>query len=136
MVDAAGSVEAWPARVNAGFAAFLRYVATEPAPARAFIVEVFSARTAGIERCERSIQASVRLLRIGRKVAPHGESLPPTLEETIVGGIFWIVRRRIVTGHVEEIEQLRPELVEFALTPYVGADAAARAASEAPTAAP
>ena len=36
-------------------------------------------------------------------------------------------------GQVEEIEQLLPELVEFSLTPYVGADSAKRAAAEAPT---
>ena len=133
IVDAVGSVEAWPARVNAGLAAFVRYVAAEPAPARAFIVEAFSGGAAAIERRECSIQASVSFLRNGRKLAPQGESLPPTLEETIVGGVLWIVHRRIVTGQVEEIERLRPELVEFALTPYVGADAAARAAAEAPT---
>jgi hypothetical protein len=35
-------------------------------------------------------------------------------------------------GQVEEIEQLLPELVEFSLTPYVGAEAAKRTAAEAP----
>ncbi|HSR93724.1 MAG TPA: hypothetical protein VLK56_02570, partial [Solirubrobacterales bacterium] len=68
----------------------------------------------------------------GRKVAPKGEDLPGTLEETIVGGVFWIIYQRIVMGQVEEIEQLLPELVEFSLTPYVGAEAAKRTAAEAP----
>jgi hypothetical protein len=54
---------------------------------------------------------------MGRKVAPNGEDLPGTLEETIVGGIFWIIYQRIVMGQVEEIEELLPELVEFSLTP-------------------
>ena len=68
----AGST-AWPARVNAGLAAFLHYVATEPALARTCIVEALSAGPAAVERYERSIQAFVPLFRMGRKVAPKGE---------------------------------------------------------------
>jgi AcrR family transcriptional regulator len=133
VVDAASRVDSWPARVNSGLAAFLHYVATEPALARTCIVEALSAGPAAVERYERSIQAFVPLFRMGRKVAPKGEDLPGTLEETIVGGIFWIIYQRIVMGQVEEIEHLLPELVEFSLTPYVGADAAKRTAAEPPT---
>jgi AcrR family transcriptional regulator len=132
VVDAASRVDAWPARVNSGLYAFLHYVATEPALARTCIVEALSAGPAAVERYERSIQAFVPLFRMGRKVAAKGEQLPGTLEETIVGGIFWIIYQRIVMGQVEEIEQLLPELVEFALTPYVGAEAAKRSAAESP----
>ncbi len=57
-----------------------------------------------------------------------------TLEETIVGGIFWILYQRIIMGQAEQIEELLPELVEFSLTPYLGAESAKRiAAEEAPT---
>lgn len=132
VVDAASAVESWPARVNAGLAAFLRYVASEPALARTCIVEALSAGPAAVERYEQSIQAFVPLFRMGRKVSPQGDELPETLEETIVGGLFWILYQRIVMGQVEEIEELHHELVEFSLTPYIGAEAAKRAASEAP----
>lgn len=132
VVDAASAVESWPARVNAGLAAFLRYVASEPALARTCIVEALSAGPAAVERYEHSIQAFVPLFRMGRKVSPQGDELPETLEETIVGGLFWILYQRIVMGQVEEIEELLQELVEFSLTPYIGAEAAKRAASEAP----
>jgi AcrR family transcriptional regulator len=128
VTEAAGEVDSWPARVDAGLAALLHYVASEPALARACIVEVLSAGPAAVERYESSIQAFVPLLRMGRKVSPNGEELPETLEETIVGGIFWILYQRIVMGQVEEIEELLPELVEFSLTPYIGAEAAKRAA--------
>ena len=62
------------------------------------------------------------LFRIGRNVSPHGDELPETLEETIIGGIFWIIYQRITMGQTEQIEELLPELVEFALTPYLGAE--------------
>jgi AcrR family transcriptional regulator len=130
VVEAAGSVESWQARVNAGLAAFLRTVAEEPALARACFVEALSAGPAAVARYEQSLQAFVPLFRIGRKVSPHGEELPQTLEETVIGGIFWIIYQRIVAGQTEGIERLLPELVEFSLTPYIGAEAARRAAAE------
>ncbi|HSS50638.1 MAG TPA: hypothetical protein VLX28_17000, partial [Thermoanaerobaculia bacterium] len=80
------------------------------------------------------IQAFVPLFRMGRKVSVKGEELPGTLEETIVGGIFWILYQRIIMGQAEQIEQLLPELVEFSLTPYLGAEAAKRVAAEESTA--
>jgi AcrR family transcriptional regulator len=134
VIDAAGKVESWPARVNAGLAAFLRYVATEPALARTCIVEVLSAGPAAMERYEHALQIFVPLFRIGRTVSPRGNELPETLEETIVGGVFWILYQRIVMGRIEEIEDLHPELVEFSLAPYVGAEVARRTAASGPPA--
>jgi len=134
VLEAADGVEGWPAQVRAGLAAFLAYVVAEPALARTCIVEALSAGTAAVEQYERSIQAFVPFLRMGREGAAAGDDLPQTLEETIVGGIFWILYQRIVMGQVGEIEGLLPELVEFALTPYIGPEAAKRAAVEpAPT---
>lgn len=130
VVDAATKVESWPERVDAGLSAFLHYVASEPALARTCIVEALSAGPAAVERYERSIQAFVPLFRLGRKVSPHGKELPGTLEETIIGGIFWILYQRIIMGQTEQIEELLPELVEFSLTPYIGAEAAKRALAE------
>jgi AcrR family transcriptional regulator len=128
--EAAADVRGWPAQVNAGLAAFLGYVAEQPALARTCIVEALAAGAAAAERHEVSIQAFVPFFRMGRELSPDGDELPETLEETIVGGIFWIVHQRIVTGQVSGIEELLPELVEFALTPYMGAVAAKQVAGE------
>jgi AcrR family transcriptional regulator len=130
VVEAASAVESWPARVDAGLAAFLGYVAEEPALARTCIVEALSAGPDSLARYEQSLQAFGPLFRIGRKVSPHGDELPATLEETVIGGIFWVIYQRIIQGETEQIEQLRPDLVEFALMPYIGADAAKRALAE------
>jgi AcrR family transcriptional regulator len=128
--EAAAGIEGWPAQVNAGLAAFLGYVAEQPALARTCVVEALAAGTASAERHELSIQAFVPFFRAGRELSPAGDELPETLEETIVGGIFWIVHQRIVTGQVGGMEEVLPELVEFALTPYIGAVAAKQAAAE------
>ena len=129
IVESASGVESWQARVRAGIAAFLEYVASEPALARTCIVEALSAGPEALARYEESLQAFLPLLRLGRAAAPRGDELPATLEEAIVGGIFWIIYQRIVLGETERIEELLPELVEFALTPYAGAEAAERSAA-------
>ena len=130
VVEAASGAESWADRVQAGLAAFLHSVATEPALARTCFVEALAAGPEARERYEQSLQAFVPLFRIGRKVSKHGEELPETLEETIVGGIFWIIYQRVVAGKTDEIEALLPELVEFSLTPYVGVGTAKRAGGE------
>jgi AcrR family transcriptional regulator len=131
VLDAAGEAETWPEGVRAGLGAFLRYVAGEPALARTCIVEALSAGPAAVERYERSIQAFVPLFRLGRELS-SSEVLPETLEETIVGGIFWILYQRIIMGEAAQIESLLDQLVEFSLTPYLGAEAAKRVVTGAP----
>lgn len=110
----------WPTQVRDGIGAFLSYAASEAALARVFIVESLSAGPKASENYERTLRVVVSLFRHGRPISPHGDELPETLEETIVGGIFWIVYQRIVSGDVERLEGLLPELVEFALAPYIG----------------
>lgn len=119
----------WAEQVRSGVGAFLAYVADEPALARAFVVESLAAGPAAAQRYERTVRAVAPFFRLGRRASKAGDQLPPTLEETIVGGIFWVVYQRIVIGRPEELEGLLGELVEFALTPYLGAAAARRVAS-------
>jgi AcrR family transcriptional regulator len=127
VVEAAAEADGWEARTAAGLGAFLKYVSDEPALARTCIVEALSAGEAAQERYEQSMQAFVPLLRKGREYSDHGDGLPATLEETIVGGMFWVIYQRIVLGQAESIESLLPDLIDFALTPYIGAESAQRA---------
>jgi AcrR family transcriptional regulator len=124
VVEAAGTHEHWPQRIHAGLTAFLDYVAAEPALARTCMVEALTAGPAAVEYHEESQQAFVSLLRLGRDVTPYGRELPEAFEEAIVGGVFWIVYQRLVSGEEGAVPALLPELVEFALTPYLGAEAA------------
>lgn len=113
---AAAAFESWPERVRG----------EEPALARVCVVEVLAAGPAAIAHYEESQQTFVSLFRLGRDVSPR--QLPETLEEAIVGGVFWIVYQRLVAARAEGIPELLPELVEFSLTPYLGAEAAAEIA--------
>jgi AcrR family transcriptional regulator len=124
VVTAAGICENWPERVRAGLAAFLDYVIAETALARTCMVEALTAGPAAVRRYEESQQAFVSLLRLGRGVSPQDSELPESLEEAVIGGVFWILYQRLAGTEPEAIPDLLPQLVEFALTPYLGAEAA------------
>jgi AcrR family transcriptional regulator len=129
VVAAAEEIESWAGQVEAGLTAFLRYAIEEPTLARTCMVEALTAGPAAVRCYEESLQAFISLFKLGRDVSPLAGELPETMEEAIVGGLFWIVHQRLVLDTADSLEELLPELVEFALTPYVGPGAARRSAA-------
>lgn len=107
----------WDERLQAGLAAFLAYVAEQPALARMCMIEALSATPAATERYENAMQRFVDLT--GENV-PHYDQLPETIEETLVGGVAWIVYQQIRRGEAAKAEELLPELSEFMLAPFQG----------------
>lgn len=129
VVEAAGAFDEWPQRVRAGLGAFLGFVVDEPALARTCMVEALAAGPAAVRYYEESQQAFVSLFKLGRDVSPQGPDLPETLEEALIGGVFWILYQRLASSQLEEISELLPELTEFALTPYLGPEGAHQVAA-------
>jgi AcrR family transcriptional regulator len=118
----------FPERVAAGIAALLDYVAAEPALARACFVEAPSLGAAMQGRREQALAGFAPLLRGARQEAGEAE-LPESVEESVFDGLYWLIYDAILAGAPERVEELRPQLVEFALLPFLGAAAAADAAS-------
>ena len=110
--------DGWEEQVQAGLAAFLRYVAEEPALARMCMIEALSATPAATERYEKAVQ---RFVDLTKSTVPHNDQLPETIEETLVGGVAWIVYQQIRRGETEKAEDLLPELSEFMLAPFLNA---------------
>ncbi|HEX7244853.1 MAG TPA: helix-turn-helix domain-containing protein [Solirubrobacterales bacterium] len=113
----------WDERLAAGLAALLGYVAERPAMARMCLIEALSATPAAKERYEDALGAFVGLT--GR-IVPRDERLPETIDETVVGGVAWIVYQKVRRGEAARAEELLPELTEFMTAPYLGAAAADR----------
>jgi AcrR family transcriptional regulator len=107
----------WQKRVEAGLAAFLRVVAEQPQAARMSMVESLSATPSASARYDAAVHALVELLE---RTTPDDERLPGTLEETLVGGVVWVVSQQIRRGEAERAASLLPELSEFVLSPYHG----------------
>lgn len=103
--------------VEAGLEALLGFLAANPAQARMCMVEALSATPATAVQYEEAMQEFVALLREGTPTAPE---LPETLEETLVGGVAWVLQQRIRNDEAEVVGRLLPELSGFVLSPYRG----------------
>ena len=124
--------EEWPRAVRAGIGAMLRFLAAEPNFARLCMVEPLVAGPVVVERYDSAVQSFVPCFQSGREGrSPEVLSrLSPTTEEALVGGMMSLISRRIIAGKTAELEELLPDLVEFALTPYLGSEEAAGVARE------
>lgn len=107
----------WQQRIEAGLAALLRFVAEQPAAARMCLVEALSATPRSSVSYDVALGVFVELLR---ESAPPNDILPKTIEESLVGGVAWILHQRIRAGETQQIAELLPELSRFLLSPYLG----------------
>ena len=129
---AAATEPEWPGGIRAGLAAFLDYVAANPVLARTCMVESVTAGPTAIDCYEQAMGAFSPAFWRGRALVSATSELPETLEDSLVGGIVWMVHQRLLRGEVEEIPGLLPTMVEFALAPYLGERLAAEIAAVGP----
>lgn len=116
----------WEERTRAGLAAFLGYVAEQPALARMCMIEALSATPAAAKRYEDAMR---RFVELTRRNVPDSEGLPETIEETLVGGVAWIVYQQLRRHEGDKALDLLPELSEFMLAPFQGAAEAVQGGS-------
>jgi AcrR family transcriptional regulator len=120
----------WPDRVGAALGALFEDVAAHPAPARAVLVEALTAGSDAAAKHEAALKRLAPLLQPGRELNPRRAELPESLEETLAGGVVWVLGQRLIGGEAEKLRGLLPETLEFVLRPYVGEEEAAREAGE------
>jgi len=120
----------WPQAIRAGLAAMLGFLTAEPHLARLSMVEALVAGPVVVERYDAAIQSLVPYFEAGRKgrSAEVLAGLSPSTEEALIGGMVSLISRRVFADRTEELESLLPDLVEFALTPYLGSSEAAKVA--------
>jgi AcrR family transcriptional regulator len=120
----------WPDRVGAALGVLFEDVAAHPNVARACMVEALTAGPEAAARHEQALKRLAALLRPGRELNPRQAKLPENLEETLAGGVVWVLSQRLIGGEAEKLRGLLPETLEFLLRPYVGEDEAAKEAGE------
>ncbi len=120
----------WVDRVGAALGVLFADVAEHPAVARAALVEAVAAGPEAAAKHEAALKRLAPLLRPGRELNPRQAELPESLEETLAGGIVWVLGQRLIGGEADKLRGLLPETLEFVLRPYVGEDEAAREAGE------
>jgi AcrR family transcriptional regulator len=103
--------------IVAGLEALLDFIAEHPAASRMCMVEAISATPSSARLYDVGMRTFVELLR---QNAPAGADLPETIEESLVGGVAWILQMQIRRGEAEQTRELLPELSQFVLSPYLG----------------
>jgi AcrR family transcriptional regulator len=120
----------WALQIRAALAALLAQLAGDPATARLLTAEPFVAGSAIADRYRALIEQLAPYLHAGRacrddKVDP----LPETTEKGVLGAINGLIARQVYAGGAERLPGLLPDLVQFALTPYLGPAEARRIAT-------
>jgi AcrR family transcriptional regulator len=104
--------------IVAGLSALLDWIAEHPALARMCMVEAISATPSSARLYDAGMRDFVELLR---KKVPQGRDLPETIEESLAGGVAWILQQQVRRGEAEQVGDLLSELSQFVLSPYLGA---------------
>jgi AcrR family transcriptional regulator len=112
-----GAEESSETGIVGGLEAVLEFVAEQPAVARMCMVEAISATPSSARLYDAAMRDFVELFRGS---VPDGADLPETIEESLVGGVAWILQLKIRRGEAEQALDLLPELSQFVLSPYLG----------------
>jgi AcrR family transcriptional regulator len=121
--------EKWPGRVERALDALLKLFAAEPALASMALVEGLRAGREVYDRYQAAVDAFVEYLREGAPITLKGAEVPEATAEAVVGGIASLLGRRVLAGEAEKLSELFPEILEFTLTAYLGAEEARRIVS-------
>lgn len=116
----------WPDAVRATLACLLDFLAGAPALTRLCAVHALDPQPPGLERRDRMLDCSMEFLLPGHAVGADGP--PEIVSEAIVGGVYELLRSRIVEDRVESLPKALPDATVIALAPFVGGDVAARMA--------
>jgi AcrR family transcriptional regulator len=118
----------WERGVREGIAALFEFLASEPAFAHMALVD---ALTATHRTADRSAKGSVDYARtLASDLATQPERPPAVIVEAISGGLFELCFTHALRGRTQTLPELLPAATYFSLAPFVGAERAARVATE------
>jgi AcrR family transcriptional regulator len=121
----------FPARLIAGYRAFLELLALSPEFANMCIVEVLAAGPVAVAKRTAVMQDFARMIHEIAHETRRAKPVPLLTAETTVGGVYETIFRKIAADKSRDLPQLLPDVVEFTLLPYVGERRAQTAAARA-----
>ena len=131
IASAVGPVPDWPGRMIVALRTALDFFAAEPDLARLCLVEPFTASPAIATHFRDLVVATIPYLQPGRSERPEAAALPESTEDSLLGGLIALSVRSLLVAEDDSLEQLLPDLVDFALSPYLGPARAKELAREA-----
>ena len=128
LAAAAEGREEWPERVVAVISALIDFFAGRPDLARLYLVEALALGDAFEDRAERSTMRLSELLDAADEAARQPAK---GVEEAIAAGLLASLRQRVSAGEGEQLRRFTAASIEFALSPYLGAERARSVAAAA-----
>jgi AcrR family transcriptional regulator len=128
LTRACDSEDEWAPKVKTAIGTTIECAIADPSAARLLTLDAVASGTEATRFVLDSSDRLADLLRPGRRYASHG--LPELTEKALVGAISAVVGGRLRVGEPESLRALEPQLVELTLIPYLGAERAARVATE------
>jgi AcrR family transcriptional regulator len=110
----------FPARIIEGYRAFLEILAASPEFAHMCIVEVLAAGPVAIAKRTAVMEEFAQLISDNANRSRRAEPVPQLTADTIVGGVYETIFRKIAAHESQDLPSLLPDVVEFTLLPYVG----------------
>jgi AcrR family transcriptional regulator len=113
---AAAAEKPGPEAVGAGLRALLEQAAENDLFARLAFFELPMAGPAALDRADRTLGGFTSFF--GPQAVPEDAEAPPVMLKAITGGTWAVIQHEIAEGRREQLPQLAPEVVEFALAPF------------------
>jgi AcrR family transcriptional regulator len=110
----------WPGRMVIALRTALDFFADEPDLARLCLVEPFTASPSIATHFRDVVVATVPYLEQGRAERAEAAALPQSTEDSLLGGLIALTARSLLAGEEGSLRRLLPDLVDFALSPYLG----------------
>jgi AcrR family transcriptional regulator len=107
------SERGWANRLYAACKVFLEGVAADPRGANLVLVESIGIGPRGNDRLQLTATSFERVVATGFSMTPDGIGLPPLAPRAIVGGVRFVVLRRVREGRSRELAGLTDELLDW-----------------------
>lgn len=128
LVRACAARQEWPEKVAVGVSAAVDYATAAPEEAQLLVLDAVGADPVLARRAVASSDFLVGLLRNGREHSPRAAALPDLTERALVGATMSVIGTRLVAGQSDQLPELKSQLIQLVLMPYVGLDEAQRVA--------
>ena len=120
--------------LRAAVAEALQMCASQPAFAKALIVEPLAAGGAVRDLHERHLGRLSDGLDLAREDLPAGVAPPPSTAAFTVGALETLLRAKLIAGDAERVPEMLPSLLYMAVMPYFGGEVAWEEMAAAPVA--
>ena len=125
--------EDWRQGIKAALRVLLGYLASEPSFAHLALIETLSATQRSSDRFYAGVSTYAQMLIPGFELVPENARPAAITVEAIVGGISELCLRYAAEGRIHELPGAERDAAFVALAPFIGAEEAARVASEPAT---